>query len=277
MIHVATIHWKSGRWIDIQSRYLNRYLGGAHRVYAFLNDVPEKEYSTRFFYASRERIKSHATKLNLLCDMVSVAADPTDLLLVVDGDAFPIAPIAPLVERCLRTHPLIAVQRYENDGERQPHPCFCLTTVGFWTHIKGDWHEGYTWLDVQGRPVTDVGGNLLRALERDGIDWYRLRRINAVDLDPLFFGIYGDEEFGPIVYHHGGAFRPGMARVHSRMLDGNRIKASLFGRRSPFWRLLGPRHPRKRRLMELQNKKQELGEEIMSQAAEDEEFWRALA
>jgi hypothetical protein len=29
-------------------------------------------------------------------------------------------------------------------------------------------------------------------------------RSNRVDLDPLFFGIYGD-----VIYHHGAGFRPG--------------------------------------------------------------------
>ena len=32
MIHVATVHWRSDRWIDIQRRHLDRYLGGEYRV-----------------------------------------------------------------------------------------------------------------------------------------------------------------------------------------------------------------------------------------------------
>lgn len=276
MIHVATVHWRSARWIDIQARFLQRCLGDSHRVYAFLNEVPD-EYSARFFYVSREKIKAHPTKLNLLCDVIRVAADPADLLLVLDGDAFPVAPIAPLVERRLPAHRLIAVQRYENEGELQPHPCFCLTTVGFWTEIGGDWHKGHEWRDLHGRPVTDVGGNLLARLESAGVDWYPLRRVNRVDLDPVFYGLYGDRELGPLVYHHGAAFRPGMERAHYRALDGSPVKASILGRQSPFWRLLGARHPHKRRLMSLKSRKGEVGDELLRRAAQDEGFWRALA
>ena len=128
----------------------------------------------KFFYSSTEPIKDHATKLNLLGDLIGFAAeDPSDLLVFVDGDAFPVAPIGPLVEERLERHRLIAVQRRENNRDIQPHPCFCVTTVGFWREIGGDWHRGYEWPGPDGAPVTDVGANLLEALERDGVDWYR--------------------------------------------------------------------------------------------------------
>ena len=30
-------------------------------------------------------------------------------------------------------------------GDPQPHPCFCVTTVGFWQDIGGDSDEGPQW------------------------------------------------------------------------------------------------------------------------------------
>lgn len=55
--------------------------------------------------------------------------------------------------------------------DRQPHPCFCLTTVGFWNLIEGDWRQGYSWPVKSGGTATDVGGNLVGILEREGIEW----------------------------------------------------------------------------------------------------------
>lgn len=58
------------------------------------------DHSEKFFYSSKEPIKNHATRLNLLGDVIFLAADdPSDLLLFIDGDAFPVAPIAPLSRR----------------------------------------------------------------------------------------------------------------------------------------------------------------------------------
>jgi hypothetical protein len=56
--------------------------------------------------------------------------------------------------------------------------------------------------------TTDVGGNLLRALERAGDDWTPLLRSNRVNLHPLWFGVYGN-----VVYHHGAGFRWAVGRV----------------------------------------------------------------
>ena len=280
-VHVATVHWRSDRWIPIQRRYLDRSLR-SYRLYGFLNDVPG-DHRDDFFYASTEPIKDHATKLNLLCDVIRYAADdPSDLLLVLDGDAFPVVPLAPLLEERLERHRLIAVQRKENNGDIQPHPCFCVTTVGLWSEIGGDWHEGYKWAGPGGKPQTDVGANLLPALERAGVDWYPLLRRNTVNPHPLFFGVCGDERHGPLVYHHGGGFRAGAGRV-ARELHGERaLKANRLSRvlkqlplRGPL-RRLHKRDPVKQLRRQLKAETKELSEEMFERIEHDEEFWREL-
>jgi hypothetical protein len=122
----------------------------------------------------------------------------------LDGDAFPIADPMPLIERGLAGAPLTAVRRSENADEPQPHPCFCVTTVGMWRSLPGDWTAGHTWTGPYGKPNSDVGGNLLRRLEATGTPWTPILRTNRVDLDPLYFAVYGGA-----VYHHGAGFRPG--------------------------------------------------------------------
>ena len=76
------------------------------------------------------------------------------------------------------------MRRAENGDDRQPHPCFCVTTVGLWHEINGDWSGGYKWKLPDGRRVSDVGGNLLRALEVTQTPWVDVLRSNRGRLDP---------------------------------------------------------------------------------------------
>jgi hypothetical protein len=110
----------------------------------------------------------------------------------------------PLVEEALSRAGLVAVRRAENVQEPQPHPCFCVMSVGTWRALPGDWTAGPTWPGARGKPTTDVGGNLLRRLELTGTPWVEVLRSNRRDVDPLYFAVYGD-----VVYHHGAGFRTG--------------------------------------------------------------------
>jgi hypothetical protein len=157
-----------------------------------------------------EQRGSHAGKLNHLAREISHVATGEDLLMFLDGDAFPIADPMALVEDSLAQAPLLAVRRAENVEEPQPHPCFCVTTVGTWRTLPGDWTAGPTWIGAHGQPTSDVGGNLLRALELTQMPWIEVLRSNRRNLDPLYFGVYGD-----VIYHHGAGFRTGeLSPVH---------------------------------------------------------------
>lgn len=209
MIHIVTVHWRDERWIDIQLEYLKKYIHEEYRVYAFLNDIPGI-HSDKFYYVSTEPIESHPVKLNLLADIAAFnSASEDDWLIFLDGDAFPVGDLVAYGVAMLDIYALAAVQRKENNGDIQPHPCFCLTTVGFWKSIHGDWKSGYKWRNSQNELVTDVGGNLLRQLNENNISWHPMIRSNKKDLHPVFFGIYDD-----IVYHHGSGFRSGMSRMY---------------------------------------------------------------
>lgn len=285
MIHVATVHWRSERWIDPQLRYLERFLPGPFRVYAFLNRVPG-DHGRKYFYCSTEHIKDHATKLNLLADLICLAADdPADPLVFVDGDAFPVAPIGTLIDERLERHRLIAVQRRENSLDIQPHPCFCVTTVGFWRDVGGDWHRGHEWHDPEGVPITDVGANLLAALDRAGVDWYPLHRVNAVDLHPLFFGLYGDVEHGALVYHHGAGFRKSPGGRAGRMAHGERqIRARPLARAvvrlprdGPLGAVRRRLNPTRRLRDALREETRGLSDEILTELERDDQFWHRFA
>ena len=201
MIHIATVHWAHDRWIDIQLKYFQRNIDEPYRVYAWLDEGMER-HSGKFFYSTDVPLKEHELKLTLLGDLVAHAAEPEEMIVFIDGDAFPIAPIVPFLRSKLERYALVAVRRDENNGDPQPHPLFCATTARLWLDLPGDWRRGHKWLDAQDQKVTDVGGNLLGLLEARGIEWYPLLRTNKVNPHPLQFGVYGD-----LVYHHGGGFR----------------------------------------------------------------------
>jgi hypothetical protein len=115
-----------------------------------------------------------------------------------------------LIESSLARAPLLAVRRAENDNDPQPHPCFCVTRVGTWRSLGGDWSVG----PLVGTSKEDVGGRLLQQLELTNTPWVEVLRSNRRDLHSVFFGIYGD-----VIYHHGAGFRPPVARADLVQLD----------------------------------------------------------
>lgn len=220
MIHIATVHWQTDKWIGIQKSYLRNQIQSPYRLYAWLNDVSGSSGGD-FYYVCSEPVSSHAVKLNILADIILLSSgSDDDILIFLDGDAFPVADLEPLLSEKLTNHRLIAVQRLENNGDIQPHPCFCATTIGFWRKIKGDWKEGHKWENNDGKMVTDVGGNLFNQLREHGVEWHPLRRTNKRNLHPVLFGVYAD-----LIYHHGAGFRQAVTR-----LDKNGVKRMLLRR-----------------------------------------------
>lgn len=200
MIYVATVHYKSDKWIDLQLDYLRRHLREPYRVVSCLEDIAEEQEQK--FYKVVPAIGAHAGKLNLLAAEILAEAEPDDLLMFLDGDAFPVADPMPIVRRSLETSVLVAVRRDENGGDPQPHPCFCVIRVRDWRRLGGDWSAGHYWLNDMDWRTTDVGGNLLATLQRESEQWTPLLRSNTTDLFPVSFAVYGS-----IVYHHGSGFR----------------------------------------------------------------------
>jgi hypothetical protein len=202
VLYVATVHYRSPRWIEIQTRYLREHITVPYQTWSSLEHI-DPSYAVHFDRILDQR-GPHAGKLNHLAFEISQEASPSDLLMFLDGDAFPIADPMPLVSDALARAPLVAVRRAENVDEPQPHPSFCVTTIESWSTLHGDWTAGPTWAGARGKRTTDVGANLLRRLELTGTPWIEVLRSNARNLDPLYFAVYGD-----IIYHHGAGFRAG--------------------------------------------------------------------
>lgn len=202
MLYVATVHYLSPRWIEIQTRHIREQISVPLQIWSSLEGI-DASYGSHFDRILEQR-GSHAGKLNHMAWEIGRQAADDDLIMFLDGDAFPIADPMPLVQDALSRAELVAVRRAENVQEPQPHPCFCVTSMRLWRTLPGDWTAGPTWPGARGKPTTDVGGNLLHRLQRTGTPWVEVLRSNRRDVDPLYFAVYGDA-----IYHHGAGFRTG--------------------------------------------------------------------
>ena len=144
-----TVHYGSPDWIEIQARHLREHISVPYETWTSLERI-DPSYATYFDHVI-EQGGRHSDKLNHLAIEISHDASDEDLLMFLDGDAFPIADPMPLIADALAKAPLLAVRRAENAGDPQPHPCFCVTTVGSWRSLPGDWSKGHTWINSDGR------------------------------------------------------------------------------------------------------------------------------
>ena len=123
-LFVLSAHYRSEFWLHIQRRYLDAYV-----------DVP----STRIFgmcgvrssaFSPNETIIEYAGDHSIALDKLAGAAleqaHDDDFLLFLDSDAFPISPVSKMLKNIGE---MAAVQRLENLGDQQPHPCFTLVTA----------------------------------------------------------------------------------------------------------------------------------------------------
>jgi hypothetical protein len=206
MINFVTVHFLSDKWVPIQLSYLDRNVNAPYRVFASLNGIDENSVRSRFHYVEDVEGK-HGEKLNALAERVVERSSPEDLLVFLDGDAFPIQPLQPWLDEAFRRYPLVAVQRKENCEDVRAHPCFCATTVGFWKEHDCDWTHT-DWITPTGQLFNDAGGKLATMLETESIEWLPLLRSNTHNPHPLWYGVYDHR-----VYHHGAGFRSRVSKL----------------------------------------------------------------
>lgn len=201
MLHIATVHYREKKWIDIQYKYLRKYVKEPFKLWIASYDIDD--YNFQHAYKIFRNIdKSHARQLDFIAQKILETADDDDHLIFLDSDAFFVNDVE-CIDELLQDKKLAAIQRCENNGDPQPHPCFCLTTVGFWREINGTWRYGdRTWTGMNGIKRNDVGGELYFKLQNSEIDWYKMHRTNEHVYHEVWFGVYDD-----IIYHHGAGSR----------------------------------------------------------------------
>jgi len=209
MLHIASSHLDSPRWVEIQLRALREHIAVPFTTWTSL-PAGRAALGERFDHVIEQK-GPLAGRLNHLAVEVAHAAAPEDLLMFLAPDAFPVADPMPAIEQALGRAPLLAARRPAAAGDPQPQHCFCVTTVGTWRSLRGDWTDGPPWTRADGRRVTDVGANLLHRLQASGTPWIPVERSDPARLDPVFFAVYGG-----IVYHHGGGALTAAHRAHGQ-------------------------------------------------------------
>lgn len=213
-IHVLSVHWRSDKWIDLQSRFVRDNLG-EHDVNVVLALSPDLQSATTP-HRSITVSGRHAANLDTLAATVRSDVNGSDILVFLDGDALPLCD-APTLRQLLENVNLAAARRMENSGDRQPHPLFCAVSADYWYSNECTWTEGPTTDSPTAR--CDVGGELRVQLAKTETAWLPLDRSNRQNLHPLWYGIYGD-----VVYHHGAAFRePWSSLDRSRAYGDSRL------------------------------------------------------
>jgi hypothetical protein len=208
-IYICTVHYKTERWIKRQMFFLKKNIDADYKVFACVpTSRTRKDFHLESSYDPHSSgSQNHADKLNYLARLVCDEASDNDIIIFLDGDAFPIAPIGKYLMEKLRTHSFMAVQRLENGGDDHPHPSFAATTVGFWKKINGDWSVA-PYINSHGTEVADTGGALFNNLAAHHVSWHAMLRSNKSNLHPLWFGIYAD-----VIYHHGAGYRSPVSRI----------------------------------------------------------------
>ena len=174
------------------------------------------EYNKDLFYFSNEDYKHHHHfRLDWLFEKVAREPDTKDddLLLILDGDCFPIAPWVDIAKEKLLTHHLFGVKRTENH-EEYPHPCFLVMTIGMWKWFIQAL-DGDPWRNGGGGGPNDYGYYLGQLIKNGKIPWHTLLRSNKNNPHQLFFGVYDN-----LVYHHGCGYRA--PRCYTDRLDKTR-------------------------------------------------------
>lgn len=201
MLYILSAHYRNAEWIDIQLDYLSRYMKVPFKMWITTWGIQQVK-DKRIARVYQDVSPTHSEQLNQLASHVLEVADSEDYILFIDSDAFPIKEINQL-DNILNGNDLAAIQRMENNGDPQPHPCFCLTRVAFWKKIGGDWRKGnQRWVGYDGVKRTDIGGLLYEKLNKEKIEWTKIRRSNRCSFHSVWFGIYGD-----LIYHHGAGSR----------------------------------------------------------------------
>ena len=208
MIYIITNHHKHDRFLNLQAKYLHRYTGGDYKVYCGLSEVPEahgeEQYFTKHSFFDLSSVKNdHGVKMNYLTEMIKEKEEihEDDILVFLDGDAFPIADWDEQIRSHLVDNALSCAYRTENlepllpdDHKPYPHLLFVAAKAKFWIDHDLSWER-----DVE-KDILAYGPLLKFWLEENKYTTKGLYRSNKVDVHPLFFGVYGD-----LVYHHGSS------------------------------------------------------------------------
>ena len=192
MLHILTIHFKD-KWVDIQKRQLKKYISEDYKVYTRLGENYDKHKDK--FDGAIEGQGHWTESMGLLLKFINENAKVGDKVLLLDSDAFPIAPISDFLQEKLNDYPFVSCQEPQHEWDTNykiPHPMFMLFDA---KHIlEGDLSHYLS------KIIKDKYGNwwggVIEWMKKNN-DYYPIVRSNKINLHPLYFGIYEN-----LIYHH---------------------------------------------------------------------------
>mgnify|MGYP001216526833 FL=1 len=203
MLHILTIHFKD-KWVDIQKRELKKYISEDYKVYTRLGENYEKHKDK--FDGAIEGQGHWTESMGLLLKFINENAKVGDKVLLIDSDAFPIAPISEFMEYALSQAEFVSCQEPKHewdDDYKIPHPMFMLFDA---KHIL----EGNL-SDYLSKIIKDQSGNwwggAMQWIKENNYREGVLIRSNKINLHPLYFGIYNN-----LIYHHWAGSRKMITR-----------------------------------------------------------------
>ena len=274
-LFVLSVHFKQEQWLPIQRRFLDELVDVEHeRLFAVMG-IPLEAF--RPDETTVEYDGDHGRGLDLIAQRALKRANDEDWLLFIDSDAFPLQPISTLLKG---EADFLAVQRVEYLGCEHPHPSFALIRAGLYTKLAPSWTNGlFFWTDESGRKVSDVGSGFIPALRECHEHFVPLRRMRSRELHPVYFGIYGTKQLGPVVYHHGAGSKRKRSALEAHLETRQPISYAIENFRyhlrllftPDLWRLgLLPTRMRFSRVRTFAEPR------IRKALAEDPAFWRLL-
>jgi hypothetical protein len=209
----------SSKWLPIQLAYINKYISVPFKLYAHIypDNPKHKQFYPQFEQILISPVKDHAAKLNQLAEIICRNANADDIIMLLDGDAFPFDFIDYDFLTIVDQYIFGAIQQEECFEEPIPHPSFFISRIDSYNTHKFDWSSGPQWDTPLGR-FTDVGARIWDYAKRNNYSWLPLKRTNIKNIHPLWFGIYGNR-----IYHHGAGFRSPISKI-DRLYPSSRFK-----------------------------------------------------
>jgi hypothetical protein len=207
MLHILTIHFKD-KWVDIQKEQLKKYVSEEYKVYTRLGENYEVHKDK--FDGALDGQGHWTESMGLLLKFIHKNAKSGDKVLLLDSDAFPIAPISNFLDEKIKEYPFVSCQEPEHEWDNTrkiPHPMFMMFDA---KHILEGDIESYLNTKMDDGTGTWWGG-LIQWLNKNNYKYYPIERSNKTNLHPLYFGIYED-----LIYHHWAGSRKMITRPDRR-------------------------------------------------------------
>lgn len=215
MLHILTVHHRDPRFAPLQLAALHRHLSGPVRTWAVLDAVPDVGFDRTVTCESTQ----HGPRLDALAKAALQEASDDDVLVFLDGDAWPVADLDRPIADGLAEGALVAVRRDESRGAGWPHPLFTAVPVDTWEELDCSWVP-QLWPDPTVPHRWDVGVGVLAALTEHDWRWQAWTRRNRTNPHRLFLALYGPDR--PLIWHHGAGFRAKASGTDRTVADRER-------------------------------------------------------